>query len=180
MLASPELIWLLAATAKGDVDAFERLYLATRSKIYGVALRILRKPELADEVMQEAYVRIWRHAGEFNPRVATPITWMVAIARNGALDVLRKRPGVVSEDEPEAAGVSVAAVDPARREMTDQLRLLLACMGALEERQRYMLLLAYYNGWSRDQLARKLDVPVPTIREWLSQGLVQIRECLGR
>lgn len=180
MLASPELVWLLAATAKGDADAFERLFLATRSKLYGVALRILRRPELADEVMQETYERIWRQAGEFNPRLATPTTWMVGIARNGALDLLRKRPGAVGEDEPETAGVSVEAVDPARREMTDMLRFLLACMGRLDERQRYMLLLAYYNGWSREQLARKLDVDVATIKSWLGQSLTQIRECLGR
>src|SRR4051812_8843261 len=101
MLGASELVWLLAAIAKGDHAAFERLYAATRTKLYGVSLRILRRSDLAEEVLQEAYVKIWRNAGEFNPRLSSPITWMVAITRNGALDVLRKRTERSIEDEPQ-------------------------------------------------------------------------------
>ncbi len=71
--------------------AFERLYGATRAKLYGVLLRILGRPELADEVMQETYLKVWKMAGRFDPTVASPITWMVAIARNRAIDIVRKR-----------------------------------------------------------------------------------------
>jgi RNA polymerase sigma-70 factor (ECF subfamily) len=180
MLSPAELVWMLAATAKGDADAFERLYLATRSKLYGVTLRILRRADLAEEIMQEAYVKIWRNAGEFNPRLASPITWMVAIARNSAFDLLRKKTEVSIEDEPQAIEVSGEVRDPlARREMTEQLQRLLSCMGGLEEEHRRVLLLAYYNGWSREQLASKFDKPVNTIKTWLRRGLLQIRECMG-
>src|SRR5437763_415639 len=86
MLTPAELVWLMAAVAKGDQAAFERLYVATRAKLYGVALRILRRSDLADEVIQETYLKIWNNAGTFDPKLATPITWMVAIARNRALD----------------------------------------------------------------------------------------------
>src|SRR5262249_13862763 len=86
MLRSQELVWLLAAVAKGDRAAFERLYAATRAKLYGVVLRILRRHDLADEVMQETYVKIWSSAGQFDPALSSPITWMVAIARNRAID----------------------------------------------------------------------------------------------
>ena len=90
MLTPAELVWLLAAVAKGDQAAFERLYAATRAKLYGVVLRILRRPDLADEVMQETYLKIWTNAGQFDPALATPITWMVAIARNRAIDLVRR------------------------------------------------------------------------------------------
>src|SRR5262245_23091073 len=102
MLTSAELVWLLAAVAKGDQAAFERLYAATRSKLYGVVLRILRRPDLAEEVMQEAYLKIWRSAGQFDPALASPITWMATIARNRAIDLVRKRVEASIEVEPEA------------------------------------------------------------------------------
>ncbi len=91
MLSQAELVWLLAAVAKGDQAAFERLYDATRAKLYGVLLRILGKPELADDVMQETYLKVWKMAGKFDPTIASPITWMVAMARNRAIDIVRKR-----------------------------------------------------------------------------------------
>jgi RNA polymerase sigma-70 factor (ECF subfamily) len=180
MLGQTELVWLLAAVAKGDQAAFERLYVATRAKLYGVSVRILRRGDLADEVLQETYFKVWRSAGEFNPRLASPITWMVAIARNGALDMLRKRTEVSIEDEPQANEVPAVEVDPlAGRQMTDELKRVLGCMGALDEEHRQVILLAYYNGWSREQLAVKFDKPVNTIKTWLRRGLIQIRECLG-
>jgi RNA polymerase sigma-70 factor (ECF subfamily) len=180
MSAPVELVWLLAAVAKGDEEAFERLYNATSAKLYGVVLRILRRPDLADEVVQETYLKIWRSAGDFNPRLATPVTWMVAIARNGALDVVRKKREASIEDEPQAIEAPAEDRDPlAAREMTEELKRLLGCMGALEEDHRRVLLLAYYNGWSRQQLATKFDKPVNTIKTWLHRGLKQIRECLG-
>jgi RNA polymerase sigma-70 factor (ECF subfamily) len=180
MLSPTELVWLLAAVAKGDETAFERLYVATRAKLYGVLLRILRRTDWADEVMQESYVKIWRNAGAFNPQAASPITWMVAIARNSALDRLRKKTESSIEDEPYAAEIAAEEPHPlARREINDELKRLLACMAALDEEQRRVLLLAYYNGWSREQLAAKFDRPVNTIKTWLRRGLIQLRECLG-
>src|SRR5690242_6337254 len=106
MLTPAELIWLLASVAKGDEAAFERLYAATRAKLYGVALRILRRQDLAEEVVQEAYVKIWHSAGQFNASLASPITWMVSIVRNRAIDVVRKRSEAYLEDEPAAMEVA--------------------------------------------------------------------------
>src|SRR4030088_1947398 len=99
MLSAQELVWLLAATAKGDQVAFERLYAATRAKLYGVVLRILRRQDLADEVMQETFVKIWTSAAQFDPALSSPITWMVAIARNRAIDIVRKKSEVSIEEE---------------------------------------------------------------------------------
>ena len=181
MLSQAELVWLLAAVAKGDQAAFERLYGATRAKLYGVLLRILGTPELADDVMQETYLKVWKMAGKFDPTIASPITWMVAIARNRAIDIVRKRADVSVEDSPEAMGVASEAPPPlARREMTEELRRLLSCLGKLDPEKQRIVLLAYYSGWSREQLAQKLDIPVNTIKTWLRRSLLEIRECMGR
>jgi RNA polymerase sigma-70 factor, ECF subfamily len=180
MLTSAELVWLLAAVAKGDQAAFERLYEATRAKLYGVVLRILRRHDLADEVMQETYLKIWGSAGQFNPALASPITWMVTIARNKAIDLIRKRTEASIEEEPEAMEVAGDNPNPlARREMTEELKRMLACMGKLDSERQRLVLLAYYGGWSREQLSVKFDKPVNTIKTWLRRSLAEIRECLG-
>ena len=176
-----ELVWLIGAVAKGDQAAFERLYTATRAKLYGVVLRILGKPELAEEVMQETYLKVWKMAHTFDPTLASPITWMVAMARNRAIDIVRRRSEVSIEDEPEAQNVAAESAPPlARREMTEELKRLLACLGKLDPEKQRIVLLAYYSGWSREQLSTKLDIPVNTIKTWLRRSLLEIRECMGR
>jgi len=180
MLTPAELVWLLAAVAKGDEAAFERLYTATRAKLFGVVLRILRRQDLAEEVIQEVYVKIWNSAGQFNPGVASPITWMASIARNRAIDVVRKKSEVSIEEEPSAMDVAADTPDPlARREMTEELRRLLECVGQLEPERQKLILLAYYNGWSREQLAVKFEKPVNTVKTWLRRSMLDIRACLG-
>lgn len=180
MLSSQELVWLLAAVAKGDRAAFERLYAATRAKLYGVVLRILRRHDLADEVMQETYLKIWNSAGQFDPALSSPITWMVAIARNRAIDQVRKKTEVSLDEDSAVLEIAADSPDPlAKREMTEELRRLLACMGRLDEERRRLVLFAYYDGWSREQLAAKFDKPVNTVKTWLRRALMEIRECLG-
>src|SRR6266704_1533651 len=180
MLTPAELVWLIAAVAKGDEAAFERLYAATRAKLFGVVLRILRRQDLAEEVLQEAYVKIWNSAGQFNPGLSSPITWMASIARNRAIDVVRKRSEVSIEEEPAAMEVAADSPDPlARREMTEELKRLLECVGRLEPDRQKLVLLAYYNGWSREQLAAKFETPVNTVKTWLRRSMMDIRECLG-
>src|SRR6476661_1956738 len=106
MLTPAELVGLIEAVAKGDQAAFERLYAATRAKLFGVVLRILRRQDLAEEVIQETYVKIWNGAAGFNPALASPITWMVSIARNRAIDIVRKKTESSIEEEPQAMEVA--------------------------------------------------------------------------
>jgi RNA polymerase sigma-70 factor (ECF subfamily) len=175
-----ELVSLIAAVAKRDEAAFEHLYAATRAKLYGVVLRILHRQDLAEEVIQEAYVKIWNSAAQFNPALASPITWMTSIARNRAIDVVRKKSEVSIEEEPDAMEVAADSPDPlARREMSEELKRLLECVGRLEPDRQKLVLLAYYNGWSREQLAEKFASPVNTIKTWLRRAMLDIRECLG-
>jgi RNA polymerase sigma-70 factor (ECF subfamily) len=180
MSTPAELVNLLSAVSQGDRAAFERLYAATRAKLYGVVLRILRRHDLADEVMQETYLKIWSSAGQFNPTLASPITWMVTIARNRAIDIVRKRSEASLEEEPEAMDVAADTPNPlAARETSEDLKRLLACIGHLEPERQKLVLLAYYNGLSREQLASRLSAPVNTIKTWLRRALIEIRECLG-
>jgi RNA polymerase sigma-70 factor (ECF subfamily) len=179
MLTQAELVWLLAAVAKHDAAAFERLYEATRAKLYGVLLRILADPELADQVMQEVYLKVWQMADKFDPNTASPITWLVAMARSRAIDIVRRKDDLSVEKEPEAYGAAADTPAPlARREMTEELKRLLSCLGKLDPEKQRIVLLAYYSGWSRDQLAKKLDIPVNTIKTWLHRSLLEIRSCM--
>jgi len=180
MSTPAELVQLLNAVSRGDRVAFEQLYTATRAKLYGVVLRILRRHDLADEVIQEVYLKIWSGAGQFNPGLASPITWMVTIARNRAIDLVRKRAEVSIEEEPEAMDVAADLPNPlARRELAEEVRRLMGCIERLEPERQSLVLLAYRNGWSREQLAAKLGKPVNTIKTWLRRSLLEIRECLG-
>jgi RNA polymerase sigma-70 factor, ECF subfamily len=180
MLTTPELVWLLAAVAKGDQAAFERVYRATRATLYGAALRILRRADLADEVIQDTYLEVWSSAGQFDPALGSPAAWMVAIARNRAIDLVRKKPELSLGQESEATQVPAESPDPlAKRIVSEDLRRLLACMGALDDECRRLVLLAYYNGLSRDQLAARFDIPVNTIKTRLRRALFDIGECLG-
>ncbi len=180
MLTPAEVSGLLASVAKRDEAAFERLYEATSAKLFGVVLRILKRQDLAEEVIQDAYIKIWNSAGQFNPDLSSPITWMASIARNRAIDVVRKRSEISIEEEPAAMDVASDTPDPlARKDMTEELKRILECVGQLEPQRQRLVLLAYYNGWSREQLAQKFDTPLNTVKTWLRRSMVEIRECLG-
>ncbi len=180
MTSSADLVRYLAGVGQGDRSAFELLYAATRAKLYGVVLRILKRHDLADEVIQETYLKIWGSAGSFDPAIASPITWMVTIARNRAIDLVRKRGEASIEEEPQAMDIAAEIPNPlAARELSEDLKRLMDCVGRLETDRKEMVLLAYYNGLSREQLASKFKKPVNTIKTWLRRSLIEIRECLG-
>jgi RNA polymerase sigma-70 factor (ECF subfamily) len=176
MLTSPELIWLLAAVAKGDAAAFERVYQATAAKLYSVVLRIVRRADVAHEVMVETYLKVWTTAGEFDPAAASPLTWMLALARNRAIDLVRAEPENFADEDTMIA--APAPGDRAARQMSEELRKLLACMGRLEEERRRLVLTAYYGGRSRDELAAEFHQPVAAIRSGLRRTLFDIQECI--
>ena len=174
-----DLVELLRGAAARDAAAFASLYRATHAILYGVVARILTRGEASGEALQEAYVRIWEKAGEFDPVKGSPIAWMATIARNRALDEVRRVRPVSLEEMPEGFEPAAEAVDPlAARARSERLSALLECLGALEADRREAVLLAYYRGFSRDALARRFDRPVATIKTWLRRGLLQLRECL--
>jgi RNA polymerase sigma-70 factor, ECF subfamily len=172
---------LLTRVAQRDVGAFETVYTATSAKLYGIILRILRRRDLADEIMQEVYVKIWDRAADFDATRASPITWLSTIARNRALDELRKRQPVSIEDTPEALDVASGEPHPlAALEQSQDVQRLMACLDKLDPKRREIVMLAYLQGASREELSQKFGHPVATIKTWLHRSLVQLKECLSR
>jgi RNA polymerase sigma-70 factor, ECF subfamily len=168
----------MGAVAKGDQGAFQRLYMAPHAKLYGLVLRTLRRADPAVEVVQGAYLQIWRSAGEFDARRAAPITWMVAIARNRAFDLVRKKSETSIEEEPTVLEPQWAVANPlGRQETTERLRRLPVCLDALESERRERILPAYLGGFSRERLTAKFGAPVNIVKTWLRRGLVRIWEC---
>jgi RNA polymerase sigma-70 factor, ECF subfamily len=178
--ARADLADLLRRVAARDAAAFAALYKETSAKLYGVAARILPNGDAAADALQEAYVRIWQKAGEFDPAKGSPLAWMATIARNRALDEVRRvRPGSL-EDLPESFEPAADEIDPlAARERSEGLAALINCLQTLDEEKRAVVLLAYYRGLSREALAKRFGRPVPTIKTWLHRSLAQLRDCLA-
>jgi len=177
VLSSVDIARLMGAVAKYDTAAFEQLYAGTSAKLYGVVLRILRRHDLASEVLEATYLQVWQTAAQYDPGLGSPIAWMVAIARRLAIDLVRRPDTAASDAEPEIADAESPGVLP-RREMTEELKRLLTCIGRLEPDRQRMILLAYYGAFSREQLAVKLDTPANLLKSSLRRSLFEIEQCL--
>jgi RNA polymerase sigma-70 factor (ECF subfamily) len=179
--AAPEVLaGLLAASGRRDRTAFSRLYQASSAKLYGVAVRILRREDWAEEVLQECYVSIWAHAPEYRPGLAAPMTWMTSIVRNRCLDWLRRpRAEVPDEDGSIAEGMPSDDAGPlAALESAKDAAALGRCLGTLEARQRQAIALAFYDGLSHSELAKHLREPLGTVKTWVRRGLLKLKDCL--
>ena len=171
---------LLAACAARDRAAFERLYRETSPKLFGVALRILRREDWAEDVLQECYVRIWDHAPDYRAGLAAPMTWMTSIVRNRCLDWLRRPNLEVIDEEGELieAAASNAPGPLAELESAGDARALRKCLETLDARQRQAIALAYYDGLSHSELAAHLREPLGTVKTWVRRGLLRLKSCL--
>ena len=171
---------LLRRTAGKDRQAFADLYSATSAKLYGIVLRILRRRDIAEEILQEVYVKIWEKAGDYQAGRASPITWMATIARNRALDEIRKVAPTSLEDMP--AGFDVVSDAASAFDLLSQNedgKRLRDCLGGLDPQKREIVVLAYLEGLSRDELGQRFATPVATIKTWLHRSLAQLKDCLG-
>jgi RNA polymerase sigma-70 factor (ECF subfamily) len=174
-----DLSGLLGRVAAGDAAAFAALYRATSGRLNGVVARILPARDAAAEALQDAYVRIWTRAADFDPARGSALAWMAAIARNRALDEVRRVRPVSLEDMGEAFEPAADAIDPLSvREKSESLKALIDCLQGLDDEKRAILMLAYYRGASREALAKRFGRPVPTIKTWLHRSLAQLRMCL--
>jgi RNA polymerase sigma-70 factor (ECF subfamily) len=170
---------LLMQVAARDRGAFAALYKQTAAKLYGVVARILPRNDLAGEVLQEAYVRIWQKAADFDPTKGSPMAWMATIARNRALDEARRAKPLALEDMQDTFEPAAEEFDPlASRDRSEQLAALMRCLSQLDAEKRQIVLLAYYRGASREALSKRFERPVPTIKTWLHRSLAQLKDCL--
>jgi RNA polymerase sigma-70 factor (ECF subfamily) len=168
--------------AAGDKAALRLVYSETSAKLFGVCLRILRERSEAEDVLQEVYLTVWRKAASFEESVASPITWLVAIARNRSIDRLRasgaSRVTLPIEAAAEVPDASLSAVE--RLEIDEDQARLRDCLRELEERQSAAIRAAFLDGFTYDELAAKASVPLGTMKSWIRRGLMKLRECFER
>jgi RNA polymerase sigma-70 factor (ECF subfamily) len=168
---------LVVRTASGDEAAFRLLYERTAGRLFAVCLRIARHRRLAEDILQESYVRVWRRARAFDPARGSALAWMIAIARSHALDVIRLR---MREARPpdeltlEAANVAALGTIQAKFELSALGR----CLGELSDGERHAIILAYRDGLNHDQLAVLLGASAETVRNSIVRGLARLRDCM--
>ena len=175
---SPEIADLIARCALRDRAAFRDLYTRTSAKLFGVTLRILKDRSEAEEALQEVYVKIWQRADRYVAGGYSPISWLVAVARNHSLDVLRARKPVsddidlvldLADDGPDP---EQATIDSSERTRID------GCLDELESDKADCVRGAYLDGYTYEELATRHRVPLNTMRTWLRRSLLKLRECL--
>lgn len=168
----------IARVALGDQKAFSRLYDLTSSKLFGVCLRVLKNRASAEDVLQETYVKVWRYADRYASNGMSPMTWLITIARNTAIDKLR-----ASRDSEDIDGFAdqLISTGPTPEQFAvakGEAGRISTCLRALEDPRDKAVRGAYLEGLSYAELAEKFSVPLNTVRTWLRRSLISLRECL--
>jgi RNA polymerase sigma-70 factor (ECF subfamily) len=174
---SVEINELLQRIATGDRQAFRVLYAKAGPRLYGICLRMMRARDLADDVYQEACVKIWERSWQFDPAKGDGMAWLAILTRHCALDRLRRAPRQqVAIDEAVSAEIDASyfSLQPDQADM----RGLEQCLSALREDYRSAVVLAYVNGLTHDELAQRLNRPLGTIKSWVKRGLDQLKDCM--
>lgn len=180
MTTRAEIEELMARIKLRDRDALAALYDATSAKLFGVCLRIVKNRSEAEDLLHDIYIRIWQKSDSYAVTGHSPITWLVTVARNMAIDRLRiKRPQTNNDDaaflivdeRPGPEATAIAMSETARIE---------TCLGELENDKAEAVKAVYLNGDTYNDLAVRFDVPLNTIRTWLRRSLLKLRDCLTR
>jgi RNA polymerase sigma-70 factor (ECF subfamily) len=188
---SRELAQLLARTGLGDRQAFSRLYERTSGHLFAVVLRIQRDRAMAEDLLQEVYVAVWKAASSFDAARSQPLTWLTHIARNRAIDSLRR-----AQSQPRTESLSVddddgqpdptealASDEPGPLDLLNQAsekRELTQCLERLTPTQRQSVALAFYDGLSHAEVAAHLREPLGTVKSWVRRALNTLKSCLDR
>src|SRR5438105_8016297 len=185
---SKDLSQLLARAGLGDRAAFAALYDKTSSHLFAVVLRINRDRAQAEDILQEVYVNVWRAASGFDAAQAQPLTWLTSIARNRAIDSLRRaqtqpqlQAAVANDDEETDVYDAVADETPGPLELLSRAadaRALSHCMQGLTAQQRQSVALAFYDGLSHAEVAEKMRQALGTVKSWVRRALMALKSCL--
>ncbi|WP_245844964.1 sigma-70 family RNA polymerase sigma factor [Noviherbaspirillum humi] len=178
----------LHAIARQDRHAFAQLYAATAPKLFGYALRILSRREVAEEALQESFVNIWNSAAAYQAGMAAPMTWLTAIVRNKAFDLLRRADPALELDAGQGDDgmlTMIEAMESADAPSGEALQFsrdavaLSRCLQRLEGLHRQAIALAYFHDLSHSEVATRLMLPIGTVKTWIRRGLERLRLCLG-
>lgn len=178
--ARQRLIEALQRVARGDRAGLREVYALTSAKLMGVCLRICQDRDVAEDIMQDVYWKIWNRAGRYDPARASPITWLCTIARNTAIDWRRAHPPLATVGVEAALGVGDDRPPADQGIEADQRSArIVECLDALEDRQQAAIRSAFFEGLSYPELAARAAVPLGTMKSWVRRGLLQLRGCLG-
>jgi len=170
----------LARIPAGDRAALQTVYRLTSAKLFGVCLRILSERSDAEDVLQEIYMTVWGKAASFDPSRASPMTWLIAIARNRAIDRLRAS-RQNRRMEPIDAADKVADAKPAADDLlenSEESAKLHRCLDTLAERERAALRGAFFDGSTYEELAARMSVPLGTMKSWIRRAMIRLKTCL--
>lgn len=176
-LDSERLRLLMTRVATGDSKAFRALYDETSSKLFGCALRILHKPELAEDVLQESFVRVWQSACDYRSSLSAPMTWMTTIVRNKAFDALRSKHCALEIDSEDfdkdilSNLIDWNATPLQALEASRNVRLLKSCLAELDSAHRQVVYMAFFDGFSYSEIAHELALPLGTVKTWIRRSL---------
>jgi RNA polymerase sigma factor (sigma-70 family) len=185
-LLDTQLIVLIDRVAQRDAQALRQLYDATSSKLYAVAMRVVSNKEHAEDVLQDAYLNIWRIAADYRASLSPPMAWMGVVVRSRALDFLRKRKaeralGGVDIDDQFGDGLDSEEPTPLDTSIaSEQAWALHECLRKIEAKPREVLTLAYFRDLSHGELATQLSLPLGTVKTWIRRSLEQLRSCMGK
>lgn len=175
-----EIETLIGKVGQKDRAAFNLLYSLTSSKLFGVCLRVLNNRAEAEEVLQEAFVRIWQNADRYAANGLSPMTWLITLTRNQAIDRIRSRKAP-TEDIDTVLDLSDAGPTPEEAAVAASERARIdGCLDELETDRAEAVRGAYLDGRSYQELADRHDVPLNTMRTWLRRSLLKLKECLSR
>ncbi len=181
-----QLIALLERVARQDQVALKALYDACAGKLYGLALRVVTQRELAEDVLQDAFLKIWYAAPDYAASLSPPMAWMAMIVRSRALDMLRRRAVQrthLTQELDETLADTLDGEGPTPLDFaqaSQQAKALSQCLNRLETKQREVVNLAYLRDLSHSELALQLQLPLGTVKTWIRRGLDQLRVCMAR
>jgi RNA polymerase sigma factor (sigma-70 family) len=178
--ARDDLDHMLAAVALRDRAAFETLYRRTSPRIFAICIKLLRDRPEAEDTLQDVYVTAWTQAASFNPQLSSAVTWLGTIARNRAIDRIRRR-RTQPLDEAAAEEIADEAPTPAAlAQVSEERQRLEVCLQALPDTQRAAIRQAFFTGLSYPELAARMSVPLGTMKSWIRRSLIQLKACLER
>ncbi|HUR90150.1 MAG TPA: sigma-70 family RNA polymerase sigma factor [Ramlibacter sp.] len=185
MASNANLQDLLVRTAAGDHAAFALVYERTHAHLFGVAMRMLGREHAAEDVLQEAFVSIWKNAASYRMRIegqeVQPMTWLIAIVRNKSLDTLRARTRRGESELPDEDDGDEGTRSPSALDLFDDAARALrieGCIQGLEGTHRQSLALAYYQGLSHSEVAEHMSAPLGSVKAWIRRGLQRLKSCL--
>ncbi|RAV31920.1 sigma-70 family RNA polymerase sigma factor [Corynebacterium heidelbergense] len=178
-----ELLRGMAGTTGNDAVAyFEQLYDLLQARVYGLSLRVIRDPDLAQESAQEAWLLVWDRAGSYDPRRGSAVAWIISVAHARAVDVVRHNEALRARQS--AAGRRDLALSPQTPPELQQERserhAVALCLGALSDKQREAILLSYYEGLTQRQVAQRVGAGLPAVKSRIRDGLTALRRCLDQ